>query len=274
MDEASEERLIERARAGDRAALSELIERHQPQIYRFGMRMCRDAEDAKDVLQDTLITLARGIRSFRGESSFSTWLYTIARRVCIKKRTRKLDPAAKEGSIHEPAHEAQRVSDPNRAPDDELETKQLERAVERAVDALDPKYREVLILRDIEGLTAPEVAEVLGLGIPAVKSRLHRARLAVRDSVAPLLGFRDRPRDQSCPDVLSLFSRHLEHEISAEVCARMERHLDSCERCRGTCDSLRRTLSLCRTSGSSVDVPESVRASIKNELEKLRVATQ
>jgi RNA polymerase sigma-70 factor (ECF subfamily) len=269
MDEAAERGLVERARAGDVEALTRLIERHQAQVYRFGMRMCRDVEDAKDVVQDTLLTVARGIRGFRGEASFSTWLYTIARSACIKKRTRKLDPASKEGSIHEPSHEAQRVSDPKRPPDDELSSKQLERAVERAVDGLEPKYREVLLLRDIEGLSAPEVAEVLGLGVPAVKSRLHRARLTLRERVAPLLGFEQQPRKSSCPDVLSLFSRHLEHEISAEMCADMERHLDACPRCRDTCDSLKRTLSLCRATADTLEVPGNLQASIKRELAKL-----
>jgi RNA polymerase sigma-70 factor (ECF subfamily) len=268
MDEPAERQMLERARAGDTAALTALIERHQAQVYRFGMRMCRDVEDAKDVLQDTLLTLARGIRSFRGESSFSTWLYAVARSFCIKKRTRKLDPAAKSAASHTP-DEALNVSDPGRAPDEELSSKQIERAVEQAVDALDPKYRDVLILRDVEGLTAPEVAAVLGLGVPAVKSRLHRARLSVRERVAPVLGIGTEASDSSCPDVLAMFSRHLEDEISADVCAQMERHLDSCARCRSACDSLRSTLALCRSAGAALEVPDSVQSSVKRELEKL-----
>src|SRR5688572_21740905 len=79
-------RLLERARAGQAAALEELLERHQSQVYRFGMKMCRDPEDAKDVLQNTLLTVARGVRDFRGGSSISTWLYTIARSFCVKQR--------------------------------------------------------------------------------------------------------------------------------------------------------------------------------------------
>jgi RNA polymerase sigma-70 factor, ECF subfamily len=268
MDEPAERQILERARAGDTAALTALIERHQAQVYRFGMRMCRDAEDAKDVLQDTLLTLARGIRSFRGDSSFSTWLYAVARSFCIKKRTRNRDPAA-TSAASPTRHEALNVTDPKRAPDEELSSKQIERAVEQAVDALDPKYRDVLILRDVEGLTAPEVAEVLGLGVPAVKSRQHRARLSVRERVAPVLGIATEASDSSCPDVLAMFSRHMEDEISADVCAQMERHLDSCPRCRSACDSLRRTLTLCRSSGAALEVPDSVQSSVKRELEKL-----
>ena len=81
-----DQQLLERARAGQQAALVELLERHQSQVYRFGMKMCRDPEDAKDVLQDTLLSVARNVRDFRGGSSISTWLYTIARSFCVKKR--------------------------------------------------------------------------------------------------------------------------------------------------------------------------------------------
>src|SRR4051794_19854790 len=77
--ELSDEQLLVSARAGGRDALEQLLERHQAQVYRFGMKMCRHPEDAKDVLQDTLLAVARGVRDFRGASSLSTWLYTVAR---------------------------------------------------------------------------------------------------------------------------------------------------------------------------------------------------
>src|SRR6266567_6282522 len=83
-----DDKLLAEARGGRREALEELLARHQRRIYRFGLKICRDEEDAKDVLQDTLLAVARGIRDFRGQSSVSTWLYTIARSFCIKKRRR------------------------------------------------------------------------------------------------------------------------------------------------------------------------------------------
>ena len=264
-DEADRE-LLEQARAGDDQALERLIERHQAQVYRFGMKMCRDPEDAKDVLQDTMLAMARGVRDFRGASSIATWLYTIARSHCIKKRRRsKFAPEQERSLDTDAAPEAQRLADPAQSPDEELAGRQVERALEHAIAALEPMYREVLLLRDVEGLTAPEVAEVLGVSVQAVKSRLHRARLAVRASVAPVLGIPgDSPAAPgTCPDVLTLFSQHLEDEISADVCAEMERHIAACGRCRSACDSLKHTLALCRTAGPSVDVPASVQASVK-----------
>lgn len=259
--------LLEKARTGDRAALEALLNEHQAQVYRFGLRLCRDPEDARDVLQETLLAMARGVRDFRGASSVSTWLYTIARSFCIKKRRRSVfAPTAEQSLDSDAGLEAAQLVDPARSPDEALAGRQVEQALEQAIAALDPMYREVLLLRDVEGLTAPEVAEVLGINVQAVKSRLHRARLSVRARVAPVLGVPSATAPTTavqCPDVLTLFSQHLEDEISAEVCAEMERHLQTCNRCRNTCDSLKRTLALCRTAGPSVEVPAAVQASVR-----------
>lgn len=264
--------LLERARAGDAQAVEALLERYQARVYRFGLKLCRDPEDAKDVLQDTLLSVARGVRDFRGASSFSTWLYTIARSFCIKKRRRsKFAPEDERSLETDLSAEGSQTADPAQGPDEALAGKEIEQALERAIRGLEPMYREVLLLRDVEGLTAPEVAEVLGVGVQAVKSRLHRARLSVRAQVAPLLGIpTDGPAAPgTCPDVLTLFSRHLEGEISADLCAEMERHLQACDRCRVTCDSLKHTLALCRTSGQARQVPASVQASVKKALRKV-----
>lgn len=264
--ETDETALIERARAGDRDALEALIALHQSRIYGFGMKMCRDPEDAKDVLQETLLAMARGIREFRGASSLSTWLYTVARSHCIKKRRRgKFAPTHVSSLETDDPEAASSLADGRDLPDDALAGRRLDAAVEDAIAALEPMYREVLVLRDVEGLTAPEVGDVLGISVQAVKSRLHRARLFVRARIAPLLELADEPAAPggSCPDVLSLFSAHVEGEISADTCATMERHLDSCPRCRGACDSLKRTLALCRTRENAVAVPSEVQRSVR-----------
>jgi RNA polymerase sigma-70 factor (ECF subfamily) len=264
----SDESLLAAAREGDGRALEALLERHQAQVYRFGMKMCRDPEDAKDVLQDTLLAMARSVRDFRGQSSLSTWLYSIARRFCMKKQQRNKQAQERERSLESgAATESARLADPGEAPDETLAGKQVERALDEAIAGLDPMYREVLLLRDVEGLPAAEVAEVLGVTIQAVKSRLHRARLSVRARVAPLLGIKtDLPAAGACPDVLMMFSQHVEDEISADLCAEMERHLEGCPRCRGTCETLKRTLTLCRSAGTTVAIPAAVQASVRTAL--------
>jgi RNA polymerase sigma-70 factor (ECF subfamily) len=275
--ETTDSQLLAAAQDGDPKALDELIQRHQRRVYRFGLKMCRDSEDAKDVLQETLIAAARTIRDFRGASSVSTWLYTIARSFCIKHRRRSKFAPGQEESLdaREPGLEARQVMDPTRGADEELSGRQVEGAIEQAIARLDPMYREVLVLRDVEGLSAPEVAEVMGLTVEAVKSRLHRARLAVREAVEPLLsqdphGPRSEPPAPGCPDIVQLFSQHLEGEISGDLCATMERHLAKCPSCQARCDSLQQTLSLCKNTGLPevpVAVQNSVRKAIKQFIE-------
>lgn len=268
-DAKSDVELLEASRAGDRGALEALLLRHQARVYRFGMQMCRDPEDARDILQETLLAMARGVREFRGASSISTWLYSVARSFCIKKhRKSKFAPEASQFESVDAADLTDVADRTQLAPDDALAGKEVEQALESAIRALDPTYREVLLLRDVEGLTAPEVAEVLGVSVQAVKTRLHRARVAVRARVAPALGSPvDAPNPVStCPDVLTLFSQHLEDEIRPEVCIEMERHLDQCERCRNACDSLKQTLALCHASGPATVVPSHVQDAVHRAL--------
>lgn len=259
--------VLQRARDGDPAALTELIALHQGAVYRFAMRMCRHPADAEDVLQDTLVALARGIRDFRGGSSLSTWLFGVARSFCIKKRRRRKGAPPTTDSLDESSEsEGRALEERGAGPEVLAADKEIHRALERALGSLEPSQREVLVLRDIEGLSAAEVAEVLGIGVAAAKSRLHRARLSLREAIAPLL---DLPVAAApaggCPDVLRLFSRHLEDEIDADLCAQMQRHLEDCPRCNGVCDSLKRTLLVCRSSATSphAAVPPAVQAKVR-----------
>ena len=261
----SDDELLKAARLGDATALETLLRRYQPNLYRFGLRMCGNVEDAGDVAQDSLISMARSVRDFRGDASVSSWLYTIARRFCIKKRRRSKFAPAREESLDMPGTDAaHHLADPAPNPEQTATNRELMTALTHAIDALDPSRREVLLLRDVEGLSAPEVAKVLGISVDAVKSRLHRARIAVREELAPALA---RPaiaptRGALCPDVLRLFSQHLEGEIDPSVCATMEAHLAQCSHCRDACESLKRTLAICRQLPTP-DVPAPLAASVK-----------
>jgi RNA polymerase sigma-70 factor (ECF subfamily) len=265
---ATDGELLAAARQGDAAALETLLVRYQPQLYRFGLRMCGNENDAGDVAQESLISMARSLRDFRGDASVSSWLYTIARRFCIKKRRRSKFAPAREESLDAPGIDAaQRLADPAPSPEQAATNRELQHALTLAIDRLEPAQREALVLRDIEGLSAAEVARVLGVSVDAVKSRLHRARVAVRQALAPVLAApSDEPRDPMCPDVVMLFSQHLEGDIDPTVCATMEAHLARCPRCRGTCDSLRRTLAVCRQLPTP-EVPASIAASIRAAIE-------
>ncbi len=257
--------------AGDDGALGALLERHLPAVYRFGLKMCRDPEDAKDVAQETLLAAARGLRDFRGASSVSTWLFAIARSFCLKKRRRRV--GAPQGFVSLDSDEARRLETEASAPDEAAGDRQIAQALDAAVGDLDPMYREVLVLRDVEGLTAPEVAQVLGVGVDAVKSRLHRARLVVREKLAPLLEPGQEAAARGCPDIVPIFSRYLEDAIGPDECARMQSHVDACARCRQACDALKRTLVLCQAKGQEGTVPADVQALVRKALGEL-AATQ
>jgi RNA polymerase sigma-70 factor (ECF subfamily) len=180
--EARDDELITALRAGDEDALGALLARHAPTVYRFGVKLCHDEEDAKDVLQDTLLAAARGIRGFRGASSLSTWLYTVARSFCMKKRRTSKFAPTETVSLDDPRQTPRAIA-PDKAPDDAASDRELSALLGRAMGLLDPASREVLVLRDVEGLTAPEVARILDVSVDAVKSRLHRARAQVRSEI-------------------------------------------------------------------------------------------
>lgn len=258
----SESTLVEAARRGDRDALSRLLESHQERVFGFGMKMCGDVEDAREIAQETLLTLVRNMRDFRGEASISTWLYTVARSFCIKKRRRTKGAPA----YHEPLDKVPEAGatggEAGPTPEQTLLGREAREAVAAALERLDPDWREVVVLRDIEGLSAAEVAEVTGLSVPAVKSRLHRARVALREHLSRLVGGEPGPASPSCPDVLTMLSRKLEDEISPDLCARMEAHLEGCPHCKSLCESLKKTLAVCK-SVATPSVPAAVQASLR-----------
>ncbi|WP_428266773.1 sigma-70 family RNA polymerase sigma factor [Haliangium sp.] len=265
MSEYSDSELIARAQGGDRAALDALLARIEPMVYRFGQKLCGHPEDAKGVLQETMITLVRSLDDFRGDSSLATWLYAIARSHCSKKRRKSKYAPAHVDSLD--AGVAERLADAGPDPAQDLERRRLEAALDGAIRHLDDKYRDVLVLRDIEGLSAAEVATVTGLSVAAVKSRLHRARAALRRELAAILDREGAPEqpglDRSgCPNIADLMSRKLEGELTADACAEVEAHVAVCARCQAECDALRRTLAVC-ASTPLPEVPAEVQAAVR-----------
>jgi RNA polymerase sigma-70 factor (ECF subfamily) len=264
--------LLDEARTGSGEALEALLERHEARLYRFARRLCRHREDAEDVLQESLLAAARGLPRFRGASSIGTWLYTIARSFCIKKRRKSVFAPTEVSLDTDAAVAAGGVADPARGPDEALEASRLEAALERGIARLERPYREVLLLRDVEGLPAAAVARVTGLSVAAVKTRLHRARAKLREALAPLMAPRGGaapPRAaQPCPDIVRLFSRHLEGEVSARTCASMEKHLAACPRCAGACNELKEVLRMCRAAPEPM-IPAEVQQRLRRAVHEL-----
>ena len=273
----TDQELLAAARGGDREAVEALVVRHQPRVYRFALKTCTDPDSASDVLQDTLFALVRSLGTFRGDAALSTWLYTVARNGCLRRKRRsKFAPSREESLDALDPGQLETLVAPTRAADDQLADRERRDALDAALATLDEDQREVLVLRDIEGLSAAEVADVVGVSVDAVKSRLHRARVALRRQlggrVAPGVWAEvteGAPEVEPCRDVLELFSRHLEGDLSRDTCAEMEAHLARCGACRGRCDSLKEVLALCRAVPAPAipaEVDRSVRRAIREAL--------
>jgi len=173
----SEAKLVERSRAGDRASFEELIRRYADLLYAVVLRFVADGDEAEEVTQEAFLRAWRSIDRFEGRSQFFTWLYRIGINEA-KRRAQRRPLAGTIVSIEEvPIDDA---PDWSSVPESRVEQADMRLALERAVRTLPPDYRAPLVLRDVEGLSTRDAAEVMGLGEAAFKSRLHRARLAVR----------------------------------------------------------------------------------------------
>jgi RNA polymerase sigma-70 factor, ECF subfamily len=190
--------LVERAQKGDGAAFALLVGRHQRQLYRLALRMTGSEADAQEVLQEAFLNAYQKLPNFRGEAQFSSWLYRIAANSALMRlrRKRRAPDSLPEQPLElsGPKFSADGNFDPpprsdwSQRADDKLLSRELGIAIDTAVKALPEDYRTVFLLKDVDGLSNEEIASALDLTVPAVKSRLHRARLALRGQLGEFFG--------------------------------------------------------------------------------------
>ena len=190
----SDDELVERARARDVAAFEELVERHEEKIYRLAMRFVRNETDAREILQETFLSAWRNLDSFQGKAQFASWLYRVAVNAALMllRSQRRHPQVAVDDLTPEALGEAARVAGPglgagddwSKRPDEQFQSDELRQQIQAAVDALPESQRAVFLLRDVDGLSTEETGELLGLTVPTVKTRLHRARLALREAIS------------------------------------------------------------------------------------------
>lgn len=275
-----ETRLLASARDGDPRAMRQLLTALSGPAYRFGRGFCHDPQDAEDVMQEVLTALARGVARFRGDASLTSWAYVVARRVCMRhRRLRSGEPARLASLDAEPAEggASDTLADRGADPLDRLERRELGALLERAIVSLPAPQRDVLLLRDVEGLSAREVGRALRLGERAVKSRLHRARQALRLALAPQLAPTGRPAPRPggaaaarCPDTALMISRYLEGEITPARCAELAAHVEGCSDCRSTCETLRIALGACSRWGLE-PLPADLRLRVRDAIRRVSV---
>jgi RNA polymerase sigma-70 factor (ECF subfamily) len=194
--------LLSRIRADAPGAFEAFVGRFGGRIYAFGMKFCGEREDAKDVLQDTLLQAYRSLRELDNPAAMTSWLYRVAANACLMRRRKGKFEPEREVSLDElmpgagdgPGFE---IPDPSAMPHDDAVRAETAARVRKAIGDLPPAYRIVLVMRDMEQLTTQEVADALGLEIPAVKMRLHRARLMVRKSLEEEFAADARARERA-----------------------------------------------------------------------------
>jgi RNA polymerase sigma-70 factor (ECF subfamily) len=185
----SELDLIERAKAGDERAFTELYHRYRQTVYNFSYNVCHNKDYAEEVVQDTFINVYRKLHQYDGRAKFSTWLYSIVVNNCqMHNRRTRLEQATisieELGVGTEDAERSQELpATEDLRPDTVLLTQELEEALHQALQKLPLDYRLPYILRELEGLSNEDAATVLGLSLPAFKSRLHRARAFIRTAL-------------------------------------------------------------------------------------------
>ncbi len=181
--------LLAQAQAGDLSAFEALVEKHRDKVYGVALRMTRSEADAAEITQETFLSAFQHLPEFRGEAAFGSWVHRIAaNHALMRLRHQNVVQAAEEelsgpefnerGSwVEYPSNDWSRRAD-EKALDAELGT-----AIQRATDRLPNQYREVFVLKDVEGLSYEQISEITGDSIPAIKSRLHRARLELREAI-------------------------------------------------------------------------------------------
>lgn len=181
--------LVERAKQGDRDAFESLVRRHADRVHSVALRMLGDPGDAAEATQEAFLRAWRGIRSFQERAEFSTWLYRIGFNEASRIGARR---SAEQARGHDDPEAIERAADSRQAPDGRFAQQELRAVLEAAVRSLPDRYRAPLILRDIEGLSTKQAAAVMELREAAFKSRLHRARLAVRGAIGDYLEGEER----------------------------------------------------------------------------------
>ena len=198
--EAADDELVRLAQGGDTRAFDELVVRYRDKVYRLSFKILRHEEDAAEALQDAFLSAYRGLKNFKAESTFSTWLYRVATNASLMKYRKRRDDhvSLEQSQSYQQDAEPMAIPDWSQQPLEELLDAETREVMEEGLRKLPEDLRTVFILRDEEGHSNAEVAEILDLSVAAVKSRLHRARIVLRDRLdryfKDRLGRKDGPR--------------------------------------------------------------------------------
>ena len=178
-----EQKLIKSAQKGDRKALTELVGKYEQTVYNFSYKICRNRERAEHTMQETFLSMVKNIKQFSGDSKLSTWLYRVVANHCLMLARSENKFGFTSLDDDDSLIDEKNIADWKVTPDNVTENNELKDMLDEAIQKLAPEYRVVFMLRDVEGLSTEETAKMVELSIPAVKSRLHRARAFLRNEL-------------------------------------------------------------------------------------------
>jgi RNA polymerase sigma-70 factor, ECF subfamily len=265
------EQAVQLLQRGDDAALEQALALLQNTVFSFSMRVCGQREDAEDTMQEVLLKSVPHLPKFDSPKALVVWLYKVAKNRCLMSRRRSKFTPNPDLSLEElmpDRKELEQLSNGGSINPEAFAIRSEEAGRLRdAIQRLPPQYRIVLVLRDMEGLTDEEVAEITGLRSGTVRVRLHRARLFVRKKLMEGLkprsgkaavasrassqgqpGGREQPRAARCKAMFAELSNYLDEQLDDSLCEELERHLGSCEPCKVFLSSLEASIQQCRTS--------------------------
>ncbi|MBQ9952029.1 MAG: sigma-70 family RNA polymerase sigma factor [Clostridia bacterium] len=177
----NEEKLISRAAKGDASAFNELLGMHEKRMYAVCLRMCANPEDAQDCLQESMLRVFRSISGFKGQSSFSTWVYRVTMNTCLDElRKKKNKQSASLDSLLETGWSP---SDEYDTPEHHAMAGEKRKAIQSAISELPEDMRSAVVLRDIEGFSYEEISGILGINVGTIKSRISRGREKLREKI-------------------------------------------------------------------------------------------
>jgi RNA polymerase sigma-70 factor, ECF subfamily len=264
------EQAVQLLQRGDDAALEQALALLQNTVFSFSMRVCGQREDAEDTMQEVLLKSVPHLPKFDSPKALVVWLYKVAKNRCLMSRRRSKFSPKPDLSLEELMPDrkelAQLGTDGSINPEAFAIRSQEAGRLRDAIQRLPPQYRIVLVLRDMEGLTDEEVAEITGLRSGTVRVRLHRARLFVRKELMKGLKPRsgraavasrassqgqlgnDQPRPARCKAMFAELSNYLDEQLDDSLCEELQRHLGGCEPCKAFLSSLKATVEQCRRS--------------------------
>ncbi len=258
--------LVARLKAGDMTACTACVQAHSDSLYRLAYRLLRDDAAAEDVVHETFLNAFKGLDKFDGRSKLSTWLFRIAYNTALMRLRAQRPTAPLDEGVDETSTTAIVVPWSER-PEEALTQQEMKEVLDKAIGALPSSLRAVFELRDIQERSTAETAEILGLTESAVKVRLHRARLALRQELSVYFGEKVEAEREtmSCDEVTQYLSDYIDKELDEPLEEAARKHIATCRHCHILLDTTQDTITLCREQEKRV-IPDASRLRILNEI--------